>query len=80
MSNLLTYADGERFAGEIGRTSDEPTPAWPTPPRAPEGAPNVVMFVLDDVGFGQLASFGGLVETPVLDQFADKDRSRQAQA
>ncbi len=71
MSNLLTYADGEPFSGVIGRTSDESTPAWPTPPRAPEGAPNVVMFVLDDVGFGQLSSFGGLVETPVLDRFAD---------
>ena len=71
MSNLLTYADGEPFSGVIGRTSDESSPAWPTPPRAPEGAPNVVMFVLDDVGFGQLSSFGGLVETPVLDRFAD---------
>ena len=30
----------------------------------------MVIFVLDDVGFGQLSSFGGLVETPVLDRFA----------
>ena len=71
MSDLVTYADGEPFSGVIGRTADESSPAWPTPPRAPEDAPNVVMFVLDDVGFGQLSSFGGLVETPVLDRFAD---------
>ena len=71
MSNLLTYNDGEPFPGVIGRTSDESSPAWPTPPRAPEGAPNVLIFVLDDVGFGQLSCFGGLVETPVLDRFAD---------
>ena len=36
------------------------------------GAPNVLIFVLDDVGFGQLSCFGGLVETPVLDRFADQ--------
>ena len=71
MSSLVTYQDGEPFPGVIGRTSDESSPAWPTPPRAPEGAPNVVIFVLDDVGFGQLSCFGGLVETPVLDRFAD---------
>ena len=71
MSSLVTYEDGEPFPGVIGRTSDKSSPAWPTPPRAPEGAPNVVIFVLDDVGFGQLSSFGGLVETPVLDRFAD---------
>ena len=71
MSSLVTYEDGEPFPGVIGRTTDESSPAWPTPPRAPDGAPNVVMFVLDDVGFGQLSSFGGLVETPVIDRFAD---------
>ena len=72
MAELLTYNDGEPFPGVIGRTSEESSPAWPTPPRAPDGAPNVVVFVLDDVGFGQLSSFGGLVETPVLDGFADR--------
>ena len=70
MANLLTYNDGEPFPGVIGRTSDESSPAWPTPPQAPDGAPNVLIFVLDDVGFGQLSCFGGLVETPVLDRFA----------
>src|SRR5512133_917920 len=71
MSVLVTYNDGEPFPGVLGRTSDESSPAWPTPPRAPEGAPNVLIFVLDDVGFGQLSCFGGLVETPVLDRLAD---------
>ena len=70
MSDLVTYNGGEPFPGVIGRTSDESSPAWPTPPRAPEGTPNVLIFVLDDVGFGQLSCFGGLVETPVLDRFA----------
>lgn len=72
MNNLSTYGDGEPFSGVIGRTTNESTPAWPTPPQAADGAPNVVIFVLDDVGFGQLSSFGGLVETPVIDRFAQR--------
>ncbi|MCW2523523.1 MAG: sulfatase, partial [Frankiales bacterium] len=70
MAEFLTYADGEPFPGVIGRTTEESSPAWPVPPRAREDAPNVLIFVLDDVGFGQLSSFGGLVETPVLDALA----------
>lgn len=70
MAKLKTYKDGTPFTGVIGRTTEESSPAWPEPPRPPEGAPNVVFFVLDDVGFGQLSSFGGLVETPVMDKLA----------
>ena len=64
---ISTYPEGAPFAGVIGRTTDTSSPAWPAPRRAPEGSPNVVFFVLDDVGFGQLSAFGGLVDTPVLD-------------
>ncbi len=67
---IKTYKDGTPFTGVIGRTTEESSPAWPEPPRPPEGAPNVLFFVLDDVGFGQLSCFGGLVETPVLDSLA----------
>ena len=45
MSNLRTYADGEPFVGVIDGASDASIPASPTPPRAPDGVPNVVMFV-----------------------------------
>lgn len=68
---IKTYKDGTPFTGVIGRTTAESSPAWPEPPRAPEGAPNVLFFVLDDVGYGQLSAFGGLVETPVIDSLAD---------
>jgi len=67
---IKVYRDGTPFTGVIGRTTEESSPAWPEPPRPPEGAPNVLFFVLDDVGYGQLSSFGGLVETPVLDRVA----------
>jgi arylsulfatase len=55
----------------IGRTLDESSPAWPAPKRAPEGSPNVVVILWDDVGFGQFSPFGGLCETPTLDRLAD---------
>lgn len=67
---IKTYKDGTPFSGVIGRTTEESSPAWPEPPRPPEDAPNVLIWVLDDVGYGQLSSFGGLVETPVLDSLA----------
>lgn len=71
MPDLVTYEEGQPFPGVIGRTTMESSPAWPTPPKVREGAPNVLVFVLGDVGFGQLTSFGGLVETPVLDRVAN---------
>ena len=54
----------------IGRTVAESTPAFDALPRPPEGAPNVVVIVLDDLGFAQLGCFGGDVETPVIDSLA----------
>jgi arylsulfatase A-like enzyme len=58
---FVTYGLEEPFPGKIGHTIDDSTEAWPMPIQAPEGAPNVLFYVLDDVGFGQLESFGGLV-------------------
>ena len=37
---------------------------------APEGAPNVVIVLIDDVGFGATTSFGGPINTPTLDRLA----------
>jgi arylsulfatase len=68
---LATYPMGAPFPGVIGRTVDESSPAWPVHPTPPDGAPNVVLFVLDDVGYGQLSAFGGLCETPTIDRLAD---------
>ena len=48
---------------------DVPPHVFPTR-RAPEGAPNVVIVLLDDVGFGASSTFGGLVPTPRLDELA----------
>jgi arylsulfatase len=70
MSELVEYPPGGKFPGRIGRTVQESSPAWPAPARARDGAPNVLFFVLDDVGYGQLGCFGGLIDTPNIDRVA----------
>ena len=58
------------FGGVIGPTWRESTPWWPPEPTPPPDAPNVVMIVLDDVGFAQLGCYGSDIETPNLDRLA----------
>lgn len=58
------------FAGEIGRTVDESVPWWPAPRRPRPDAPNVVVIVLDDVGFAQLGCYGSDIATPHIDGLA----------
>jgi arylsulfatase A-like enzyme len=67
---LKEYKPGTAFPGVIGRTTDESSPAWPQPVRALPGAPNVLMVVLDDTGFGQLGCYGAPIATPNLDALA----------
>ena len=45
-------------------------PHWPEPVKAREGAPNVVLILLDDAGFGATSTFGGPAKTPELDRLA----------
>ncbi len=61
---------GQDFGGHIGRDWRDSTPWWPAEPQPPAGAPNVVLIVLDDVGFAQLGCYGSDIETPVLDGLA----------
>jgi arylsulfatase len=72
MDELVEYPPGTPFPGVIGRTVDESSPAWPQPVRAKEGAPNIIFFVWDDVGYGQMSAFGGLCRTPTLERLAER--------
>ena len=55
---------------EIGKTREESRIDWPHPP-LPEGKrPNVVVIVLDDVGFGQIGCYGASIDTPHMDALA----------
>jgi arylsulfatase A-like enzyme len=67
---LNEYQPGMAFPGVIGRTTDESTAGWPVSKRSPKDAPNVLMIVLDDTGFGQLGCYGSPIETPQLDALA----------
>ena len=58
------------FKGRIGTTYQDSESAWPELPRPPEGAPNILLILLDDVGFGQASTFGGPVPTESLDKLA----------
>jgi arylsulfatase A-like enzyme len=58
------------FHGKIGDDWRESEPWWPPVPTPPEGAPNVVLIVLDDVGFAQLGCYGSDIDTPRIDDLA----------
>ncbi len=59
------------FKGKIAKTYEESKEWWPEEVRPPEGAPNVIIFLLDDVGFAHVGSFGGLIDTPNIDKLAN---------
>lgn len=58
------------FSGVIGPTFRESKEDYPQPFKAPAGAPNVVVILIDDLGFGQPGTFGGPIPTPNLDKLA----------
>src|SRR5207302_11237822 len=54
------------FRGILGRTAKDSVPDFPRAVTAPKGAPNVLLILTDDVGFGATSTFGGPVPTPNL--------------
>src|SRR4029077_12805171 len=58
------------FKGVIGRTIKEAKASFPAPVTAPADAPNVVIIMTDDTGFGHPSTFGGPIPTPTLDRLA----------
>ncbi len=62
---------GQEFKGKINKAYEDSEEWWPTKKRPPKDAPNVIIFLLDDVGFAQVQSFGGIIETPNIDALAE---------
>jgi hypothetical protein len=58
------------FKGVVAPRRQDSKPAWPEVVKAPAGAPNVVLILLDDVGFGMSSTYGGPASTPQLDKLA----------
>lgn len=62
------------FRGTIKVDIRDSEPDWTPfePAKAPDGAPNVVYIVLDDVGFSAMSCYGGPIETPNIDAIASR--------
>src|SRR6266481_6126578 len=70
LERTLTMA--KEFEGKINVDIRDSTPDWSPfePPKAPDGAPNVVYIVLDDVGFSAMSCYGGPIKTPNIERIA----------
>ena len=59
------------FGGTVGKVHATSEPEWPARRRASEGAPNVVVVLVDDLGYSDLGCFGAEIPTPNIDAVAD---------
>ena len=59
-----------KFGGKIERNAAQSKPYWPPRVEPPKGAPNVLLIMTDDAGFGVPSTFGGVIPTPTLDRIA----------
>jgi arylsulfatase len=59
-----------KFGGEIGLQADQSKPYWPARVVPPKGAPNVLLIMTDDQGYGVSGTFGGVIPTPNMDRIA----------
>jgi len=59
-----------KFGGVIKEGAGESTPWWPPRVVPPKGAPNVLLIMTDDQGYGVSGTFGGVIPTPAMDRVA----------
>jgi arylsulfatase A-like enzyme len=60
-----------KFGGVIEEKASQSKPWWPPRVVPPKGAPNVLLIMTDDSGFGAPSTFGGVIPTPALDRIAN---------
>jgi arylsulfatase A-like enzyme len=60
-----------QFGGDINVNAYQSKPYWPARVMPPKGAPNVLLIMTDDVGFGAPSTFGGVIPTPAMDRIAN---------
>ncbi|MGB2630239.1 MAG: arylsulfatase [Candidatus Omnitrophota bacterium] len=61
-----------KFKGVIERNAKDSVEGFPKPLQPPEGAPNILLILTDDVGFGASSTFGGPISTPNFDRLAER--------
>jgi len=64
-------APDPKFGGVIKENAAQSKPWWAPRVVPPKGAPNVLLIMTDDVGFGAPGTFGGVIPTPALDRIAE---------
>ena len=62
------------FKGQIGQTFSDSQSWWPPLDLPPAGAPNVIVVLLDDVGYAQFGAYGSDIATPTFDRLASEGR------
>src|SRR6476469_10441186 len=70
--HVVLPAPDPRFDGVIGTTYEDSKMGTFPVVKAPDGAPNVLLIVIDACGFGQWSTFGGQIPTPNLDRLAKR--------
>lgn len=68
--NIILPVPEAPFRGRIGVTPEDSQPSYPSRVQAPKGAPNVLVIMTDDVGFGASSTFGGPIPTVAFDRLA----------
>ena len=58
------------FGGVINLGAEQSKPYWPPNVVPPKGAPNVLLIMTDDQGYGVSGTFGGVIPTPNMDRIA----------
>lgn len=61
-----------KFGGVIQEKASDSQPWWPPRVVPPKGAPNVLLIMTDDQGFGAPSTFGGVIPTPAMDRIANE--------
>src|SRR5215831_4397531 len=59
------------FRGQVNVNAAQSKPYWPPRVSPPKDAPNILLIMTDDVGFGAPSTFGGVIPTPALDRIAN---------
>ncbi|MGW8271287.1 MAG: hypothetical protein ACWGNS_12595, partial [Burkholderiales bacterium] len=70
VSNKQLPPPDPKFGGVIKNDALQSKPWWPPRVVPPKSAPNVLLIITDDAGFGVPSTFGGVIPTPTMDRIA----------